>query len=424
MKTEEAGTRGASLGTRGKRETVKYPTVYFEMLFVGSLLVLGYSMLRPFLPIFAGELDPAGVLVGFSVSSFFFARIFVELPSGLIMSRIGRRVPVLLGLCLAIAGPLTCALSTSIYTLILGLTLWGLGTALVFTSNIALIVDLFEPDVRGRALVRFRGVEFVGSFAGAPLGGFLAERLGYTSVFYITGASMATAFLVAFVSRGLKQVSVRSTRRPMHTPFRETLIGLKNWGLLATCVASLSRMILIQGIISTIFPIYLHDFLKMSVGLIGIIVGVRAVSLCLATVGCGHLSDKVGRKQVIFAGILIESFCIYLYTLASSFELILVLAFIEGFGAGMISVTLIALMSEQVAPGYTGGAVGLYRTFHDIGAVTGPVLIMMIQTTFDIYAGFLFGVALLLATVPTLLVVREGSDHDQFRLRGESKIEH
>ena len=388
---------------------MKYPVVYFEMLFIGFLLVFGYSMLQSFLPIFARELNPTGVLVGLSISSYFFARIFIELPSGLIEDRIGRRIPILLGLCLGTIGTLICAFSTSIYILILGLALWGLGAGLFFMNSTGLIIDLFKSYMRGRALGIFQGIELIGSFAGAPLGAFLAERLGYTSVFYVTGASMAAAFLVAFTLRGLKQVSTRSTRRPIHTPIRETLDGLKNWGLLATCVASFSTMFITQGVISTIFPIYLHDFLKMSIGLIGIIIGVRAVSLCLATIGCGHLSDRVGRKPVIFAGFVIESLCIYLYTLASSYELILILAFIEGLGAAMISVTLITLMSEQVAPEYTGGAVGLYRTFMDVGAVTGPVLIMMIQTRFDIYAGFLFGVALLLANVPTLLTVRERS---------------
>jgi len=268
------------------------------------------------------------------------------------------------------------------------------------------MIDYFESHTRGGALGTFYGVEFIASFAGAPIGGFLAERLGYTSVFYVTGASMATAFLVAFMSRGLREVSVR-TRRYTRISVRETLNGLKNWDLLATCAASLSITIIMQGVISTIFPIYLHDFLKISVGLIGIIVGVRAVSLCLATVSCGRLSDKVGRKPVIFTGIFIEGFCLYLYTLVGSFELMLLLAFVEGLGAGMVSVTLLTLMSEQVAPEYIGGAVGLYRTFMDIGAIIGPILIIMIQTTFDTYACFLFGAALLVTNVPTLLTVRE-----------------
>jgi len=54
----------------------------------------------------------------------------------------------------------------------------------------------------------------------------------------------------------------------------------------------------------------------------------------------------------------------------------------------------------------------------DVGAVTCPVLIMMIQTTPDIYAGFLFGVTLLLANVPTLLTVRE------IKLRHEHNVKY
>lgn len=83
------------------------------------------------------------------------------------------------------------------------------------------------------------------------------------------------------------------------------------------------------------------------------------------------------------------------------------LAFFDGIGAGMISVTIIALMSEQVAPEQRGGAVGLYRTFMDMGAVTGPVVVRTVQLTFDVYACFFLGAALLLVNVPTLLTVRE-----------------
>jgi len=390
-----------------ERETMKPPVVYFEMVFIGFFLFFGYSMLRSFLPLFAMDLDSTGVLVGFSISSYFFARLFIELPSGIIADRIGRRTPILIGLCLVIIGTITCAFSKSIYILILGLTLWGLGTAFFFTSSIAYMIDLFEPHMRGRALGTFQGVESVGLFAGVPIGGFLAEYFNYTSVFYVASALIAICFFVAFESKGLKQVNFWPTRRSTSISIRKDLKELKNWGLFVTCMASLSRMFIGQGIISTILPIYLHEFRNMSIGLVGIVVGIRTGGLCLTSLGCGYISDKVGRKSVIFTGIVIESLCIYFYTLASSFELLLLLAFVEGLGAGMIFAALIALVSEQATPGSTGSAVGVYRTFIDIGAVTGPVLLMMIRTMFGIYACFPFGAILLLVNILPLSTVKE-----------------
>jgi MFS family permease len=371
------------------------------MLFASFTSILGYSMLQPFLPLLARKLDPTGVLVGFAISSYFLARTFIELPSGLIADRIDERIPIILGLCISTVASLICAFSRSIYVLILGLVLWGLGEAFFLTTSTALIIGLFEPHMRGRALGIFLGIGFIGNFAGAPIGGFLAEWFGYTFVFCTSGASM-TIGLMMLLSRDLKQET--STRVSMYIPVRETLNKLRSCGLLVICLASASRMIIMQGIFSTIFPIYLYDFLKMRVELIGVIMGVRIGGLCLATAWCGYISDKVGRKPIIFAGILIESFCLCLYTLASTIELLLLLAFIGGLGAGMITIALLTLASEQSE--HEGSAVGLYRTFLDLGAVIGPILIEIVQIQFNIHACFFFGAILLLANIPTLLLVK------------------
>lgn len=386
----------------------RYPALYFEMLVVGSLLILGYDMLRPFLSILAAELDPLGILVGLTISSYFLTRIFVDLPIGYVTSKVGWRRPTLLGLCLATIGTLICALSSSIYSLIIGLALWGLGTAFVFTISMSIIIDFFPSHIRGSAMGLSQGIALISAFVAAPLGGFIADYLGYASVFYVTGVITIIGLLVIFMSRELKQ-NIPSTRTITHVSFKETLDGLKNRGLLGTCMIELVRLIILQGIISTILPIYLYDFLKMSIPAIGIVIGVRSLGMVLTTFSGGLGSDKVGRKPIIIMGAVTQSLCIFLYTQASSFDLILILALVEGLGAGFIHVTLPALMSEQITPEYVGGALGLYRTFSDIGAVIGPILIMVIWSTFNVHAGFYFGAVLSLVSLLALLASREKS---------------
>ncbi|MFQ6074849.1 MAG: MFS transporter [Candidatus Bathyarchaeia archaeon] len=260
---------------------MRYPRVYFVLITNGFMLIFGYSMLRSFLANYARQLDPTGILAGFTISSYFFARTFIELPSGFISDRIGRRKPIVLGMLLGALGAIVCSLSSvSIYFLIIGLMVWGLGAALVFTNNMALIIDLFEPKVRGRALGNFQGIEFIGSFAGAPIGGFLAELflghdLGYAAVFYVIGASIFAAFLAAYTSKELKETSRRPREGSTGPSFRETLRGLKNWGLLITCTVSFLRMFIMMGVFSTIFPIYLEDVIRLSEGPRGIVFGAR-----------------------------------------------------------------------------------------------------------------------------------------------------
>ena len=100
------------------------------------MVIMSISLSSAFLPIMAHKLDPTGSLVGLAISSWFLTRIFIEVPSGLISAKVGRRNLIVRGILLGILGSLLCALSNSIYILILGRTLWGFGTALYFTSNI------------------------------------------------------------------------------------------------------------------------------------------------------------------------------------------------------------------------------------------------------------------------------------------------
>ena len=250
-----------------------YPRVYFEMLLVGFSIIIGIGLSKAFLPIMAHRLDPTGALVGFVISAWFLARVFIELPLGIISVKVGRRNLIVRGLILGLLGPLLCAFSTSIYMLILGMTVWGFGAAVYFTSNTTLMFDLFKPKVRGRAVGTFQGIEFVGGFIGAPLGAILAKFMGFNNVFIVTAAILLFAFLVAFLSSGLKNADKKIQSEYEAVPMKKILSSLNDWALLGVCYVNFSRTLVSQGVMSTVFQLYLNEGLGVSVELIGLLLG-------------------------------------------------------------------------------------------------------------------------------------------------------
>jgi len=346
------------------------------MLIIGFSLFLGISLSKVFLPIMARSLDPTGILVGFVTSAWFFARTFIELPSGIISLKVGRGNLISIGLALAFIGSLICAFSSSIYILILGMALWGFGSALFFTSNTSLLLDLFKPERRGRAMGTFQSIEFIGSFLGAPLGGLLAAYMGFNHVFLVITALLVSSFAIAILSKEFRRIDDTVIEDFSPPTFREALAGMGNLSLIIVCFINFSRMFVSQGVMSTVFQLYLNEHLNINVELIGIIMGVRTGGLICALFLSGYLSDKFGRKPLIIIGLLINALAIYAYSLASLLQEFILLGILDGVGSGLIFVSLVVFIAELVHPSIRAGAVGLYRTFMDIGGVLGPVIFM------------------------------------------------
>jgi len=386
-------------------ELKSYPRIYFELIFVGFTLFMGMRLPAAFLPIFADELDPTGVLVGFVVSAWFFSRIFIELPSGVLADRLGKRRLLIGGLALSAVGAFVCSMANSIYLLILGRTIWGLGTALFFMSNMTVILDLFKSSMRGRALGTFQGIEFIGSFIGAPIGGFIVGFIGYRGVFSLAFLLMICSLSVASISKDLRKVDT-SRREGSQVSVKEAALSLGTWGLAAICISNFLRMLITMGIMSTVFPLYLNYQLGISVEYIGIIMSLRTVGYILSTVTSGYLSDMFGRKPMIISGTLLQIGCMYAYALLPSFELFLLIGLFDGFGGGMSFTSLIVLLSEIVPAQIRGGAIGMYRTFMDIGGLTGPPFFMLMFTGMGSYITFLTAMAILVLNIALVVTIK------------------
>ena len=385
-----------------------YPRIYYELLFIGFSIFLGMRLSGAFLPILAKDLDPSGALVGYVVSAWFLARVFIELPSGLISDRIGRRRLFMLGIGLSAVGSLMCALASSIYFLIAGRALWGFGAALFFSNNTAMLIDLFDSEQRGRAVGTFQGIEFIGSLIGAPIGALLAEFTGYFFVFYITFGLISVSCLLAFLSKELrvigKATETAATSRPS---LGDSLKSLMQWGLLVVCVISFTRMFVMNGVMSTVFPLYLHETLGFDVSIIGLVTAARTGGFTAATILSGYLSDRIGRKKTILLGLVIEALCIYGYTVVDALGFIIPLGIIDGLGAGLVSVTLTVLLSYIVKSEFRGISIGLFRTFMDVGGIVGPIFFMALAESINTRTAFSGGTIMLLVMAVLLLTTKQ-----------------
>jgi MFS family permease len=151
----------------------------------------------------------------------------------------------------------------------------------------------------------------------------------------------------------------------------------------------------------TVFPLFLHDNILLTVGLIGVTLTLRSIGFISATLLGGYLADRIGAKRTASLGILLESTAFLAFTLITQLPMIYGMAVIGGIGGGLFQIAVAVLMTQYIGKDQVGTGVGVYRTFQDTGSVIGPMLMFFIieSTTMRsaFYTGiFIYGIATLL----------------------------
>ena len=278
-----------------------------------------------------------------------------------------------------------------------------MGTALYFMSNMALLMDILPSVSRGKALGVFQGFEFIGSFIGAPIGAFLATYISFTEVFYVTAFFMLTSFIIAFKSKNIINLK-REEKKETQLNLRELTKSLKNWDIIIVCFCNLFRMFNRQGIYQTVLQLYLNQVLGLSVSDIGWVISMRVAGMVLFLFIAGSLSDQYGRKPVLITGYVVSALALFAFSRANSLLLLLFSGLLAGAGDAFDLTTLMALLTDIAPTSARGVAIGLYRTFQDIGGFLGPILFMLVFTRFNPHTTFYLGA--LLSFINIILVTR------------------
>jgi DHA1 family multidrug resistance protein-like MFS transporter len=173
------------------------------------------------------------------------------------------------------------------------------------------------------------------------------------------------------------------------------------------------------GAVLPYLPVFLREEANASVRLIGVIAAAYYVGTFLFSSRLGALSDRVGRKPVIVAGVWIYALSTALFVTTTSPFWFVLFRFVEGIGAAAVGPAGQALVADITDERTRGRAYGLLTTSQFGGLIAGPALAWPLyalgggQGKWAFYMIFLAGTALAASTaVALMLLLREPVRHD------------
>ncbi len=119
------------------------------------------------------------------------------LTFGRLADIIGRKAVFLMGLTVFIMGSALSGLAPSLFLLILARLFQGIGGALIFSVNIAMITSTFPRNERGLALGLNAVMVSLGVAAGPTIGGIITQFLTWRWIFYVNVPICAIVLLAS-----------------------------------------------------------------------------------------------------------------------------------------------------------------------------------------------------------------------------------
>jgi MFS family permease len=98
----------------------------------------------------------------------------------------------------------------------------------------------------------------------------------------------------------------------------------------------------------------------------------------------GALSDRIGRKWLIAAGMWVQAIAIAIIATLWSYAAFAIGAVLLGVGTAMVYPTLLAAIGDIAQPSWRASAVGVYRLWRDFGYALGALIAGAVADVFGL----------------------------------------
>ncbi|MGP4005519.1 MFS transporter [Streptomyces sp. 4N124] len=395
---------------------------------VASMLTLGFDMtiLNVALPTMAADLGASTGEQQWMADAYVVVFAALMLPAGLLGDRFGRRLMLITGLGIFLAGSVIGALAGDVTWVIVARAVMGVGAALVTPLALSVLPALFAPEERTKAVGIMSAASALGLPLGPIIGGWLLDHFWWGSVFLVnvpmaaigiaacvfllpetrdpaspkvdtvstalTAAGLG-ALIYAIIEAPVRGwgdplvlgmsgaallliaglvVRERRAERPM---LDMALLGHR--GFLFNTLAATLVMFILSGLLF-VLPPYLqavlgHDALGTGVRLLPMMGG-----LLVATRAAQPVIARFGARAVVSAGLVVLAFAALLgsrTTVDSGYGFTALWLSITGVGFGFSVIPAMSGALGTLPRDRAGSGSGLLMTLRQVGAALGIALL-------------------------------------------------
>ena len=401
--------------------------------FLASLAVSSVNVLLPSLMV---ELDATYTEVQWVVIGYMLSLTSILVIAGRLSDLYGRRPLFIIGMVVFIAGSVLCGTATTIEWLSTFRLLQGAGAAILISVNLALISEIVPKGKAGAAIGLVGSMSAVGTATGPVLGGWMAEVIGWQSIFLL---NVPLGLLALFIGMAcihtLRGIEDRNIKRfdfigsiSLATLTICYALGVKlfaeNSASIAVALICLSIMISIVFVASqrrsrsplismaalrdrelfvfilfnfavsmvvmtafVIGPFYLMNGLGLSLPQTGLVMAVSPVIVASVSFIVGRSLSERNTRAIITTGLvalLIGALGLALLDRSSSVSGYLICLVFTALGYGTFTASHNTFLMLSASPDERGAVSGLVSFSRNLGLLSGAAIM---STLFELFTG-------------------------------------
>jgi len=388
---------------------------FFIISFIGFFALFSSTMSKsPILPLFAESLITSEFemqFIGYVIAASTVPGILVSMIAGRLSDMYGRRKLILVSTVIFASAPFLYLFAINIWILMIVRFYHGFSTAIFVPVAMAAIAESY-PDDKGKYISSFSSITLVGRFLAPITGGtILFMTTNYYYGVYIGCAisgAIALTLTVFFYRDRITQTEINQITEKSSLTIKEFGRGIKevltHKIILSTSIVQASQFFAF-GIIEAYIILYVNS-LHFDAWLIGLIPALLTLMLVVFKPLMGYFSDKVGRRLIILAGLLLGGSVSWMIPITTNYMGVILILCGFGIGMAMVVSSTTAYVSDLSKKEDYGTAIGTLSTIMDIGQTIGPILSGYVLIAFSFGGVFLMVSIVLIISALIFYLIR------------------